>query len=314
MATTAKTVVATGASSGLGFHVIKHLLSQSSQPYNFILGARDVPRTQNAYQAAFPALSPSGSMDPHSLEILPLELSDLKTVKRFATQTLDKLGDRKIDYLLLNAGITNGAGTEKPGPGGSKWCEALVVNHLSQHYLTHLLLPALLRSRPNTDTTGTTESRIVVVSSGAIRGVTDPSTLPKDLLAGSGKDGDTVYAESKFVQLLGAHWWRRKLKETGCKVVAVSPGLIPGTGIGRGNGMLLTMEMKDAKSVEEGAQSILRAFTRDDFPEDPNRIFLTSWGEWWDTDTIGKTLDKELQDRWCYRKEEIEAEEGLTGL
>ncbi|KAK3342690.1 hypothetical protein B0H65DRAFT_226603 [Neurospora tetraspora] len=311
MATTVKTVVATGASSGLGFHVIKHLLSQTSQPYNFILGARDVSRTQNAYRAAFPE---SGSLAPHSLEILPLELSDLKTVKRFADQTLEKLGEKQqgIDYLLLNAGITNGAGTEKPGPGGSKWCEALVVNHLSQHYLTHLLLPALLRS-DRTDTTDS-ESRIVVVSSGAIRRVTDPSTLEKDLLAGSGKDGDTVYAETKFVQLLGAHWWRRKLKETRCKVVAVSPGLIPGTGIGRGSGMVLSMEMKDAKSVEEGAQSILRAFMRDDFPEDPDRIFLTSWGEWWDSDTIGKTLDKELQDRWCPEKEEVEAEEGLKGL
>ena len=35
-------------------------------------------------------------------------------------------------------------------------------------------------------------------------------------------------------------------------MVAVSPGLIPGTGIGRGSGMVLSMEMKDAKSVEEG--------------------------------------------------------------
>ncbi|CCC09695.1 hypothetical protein SMACR_03255 [Sordaria macrospora] len=315
MATATKTVVATGASSGLGFYVIKHLLSQSSQPYNFILGARDVSRTQKAYRSAFA----SESLNPHSLEILPLELSDLRTVKRFASRTLDKLGDRKIDYLLLNAGITSGAGTEKPGPGGSKWCEGLVVNHLSQHYLTHLLLPALLRSDggrndTNTDTTGNPESRIVVVSSGAIRRVTDPSTLEKDLLAGSGKDGDTVYAETKFVQLLGAHWWRRKLRDTGCKVVAVSPGLIPGTGIGRGSGMVLSMEMKDAKSVDEGAQSILRAFTRDDFPEDSDRIFLTSWGEWWDSDTIGKSLDKELQDRWCLGKEEIEAGEGLKGL
>ena len=116
----------------------------------------------------------------------------------------------------------------------------------AQHYLTHLLLPALVRS----DTDG--NSRIVVVSSGAIRRVTDPSVLEKDLLAGSGADGNTGYSETKFVQLLGAHWWRRKLAETSCKVVAVSPGLIPGTGIGRGSGMVLTMDMQDAKTVEEG--------------------------------------------------------------
>lgn len=95
------------------------------------------------------------------------------------------------------------------------------------------------------------------MSSGAIRRVTDPSTLEEDLLAGSGKDGNTVYAQTKFVQLLGAHWWRRKLKDAACKVVAVSPGLIPGTGIGRGSGLVLSMEMQDAKSVDEGEFPVL---------------------------------------------------------
>lgn len=75
----------------------------------------------------------------------------------------------------------------------------------AQHYLTHLLLPALLRSSPNPGADDNSNSRIAVVSSGAICRVTDASTLDQDLLAGSGKVGDTVYAETKFVQLLGAY-------------------------------------------------------------------------------------------------------------
>lgn len=63
--------------------------------------------------------------------------------------------------------------------------------------------------------------------------------------------------------------------------------------------------------IRAGAQSILRAFTRDDFPEDPDDIFLTSWGEWWSKDSIGKTVDKKLQDKWCLSREEIEKEEGI---
>jgi hypothetical protein len=66
----------------------------------------------------------------------------------------------------------------------------------------------------------------------------------------------------------------------------------------------------DAKPL--GAQSILRAFTRDDFPEDPEQIFLTSWGEWWGKDVYEKSLDKALQDKWCPSLEEIEREEGLS--
>ena len=60
-----------------------------------------------------------------------------------------------------------------------------------------------------------------------------------------------------------------------------------------------------------GARSILRAFFRDDIPEDPNQIFLTSWGEWWPTDVYANSLDKDLQDKFCPSKEEIESQEKI---
>ncbi|KAH0492730.1 hypothetical protein TgHK011_007671 [Trichoderma gracile] len=293
MGSIAKTVVATGVSSGLGFEAIKQLLLQQTQPYKVILGARNTQSTIAAYDAL--GYDRSG----HAVTVLPLELSDVRTVKTFSQQVLERIGGDKIDYLLLNAAISNGA--EEPGPHSWRWCEALVVNHFSQHYLTHLLREKLVESR----------SRIVFVSSGAIRRITDPSTLEDTLKGASGANGQDVYCASKFVQLLNAHWWRRQL--TGqCDVVAVSPGLIPGTGLGRGNGLKLTMDMADAKPVATGAQSILAAFTRSDFPSDPDQIFLTSWGEWWGKDVIEKSLDKDLQDKWSWSKEEIEKEAGIA--
>ncbi|KAH6896667.1 hypothetical protein B0T10DRAFT_474878 [Thelonectria olida] len=288
MAALAKTIVATGVSSGLGFEAIKQLLEQT-QPYKVILGARNTSATQTAYDGL--------KFDSNNaVSVLPLDLADLKGVKSFAERTLEKLGQDKIDYLLLNAGISNGS--EKPGPHGSKWCEAYIVNHLSQHYLVHLLRDKLVESR----------SRIVFVSSGAIRAVPDISVLDNDLKGGAGVSGRSIYPQSKFVQFLGAHWWRRQLTGTN-DVVAVSPGLIPGTGIGRGSDLALNMNMTDAKTVPEGARSILEAFTRSDFPEDPDRIFLTSWGEWWEKDVYENTLDKSLQDKWSPSKEQIERDE-----
>ena len=86
----------------------------------------------------------------------------------------------------------------------------------------------------------------------------------------------------------------------------------------------MTRDMPDAKSVPEGmlliskwrdanvlgAASILAAFTRSDFPAEPERMFLTSWGEWWDKDTIKNSLDEKLQDKWAFGAGQIEEDAG----
>lgn len=102
--------------------------------------------------------------------------------------------------------------------------------------------------------------------------------LDKDLLAGSGAEDQTIYPETKFVQLLGAHWWRRRLPE--CAVVAVSPGLIPNTGLARHGSFKLTMDMPDAKTVPEGKLQQRKFCLRQAFSFLGSQLWLT-W-----TDTI----------------------------
>lgn len=76
-----------------------------------------------------------------------------------------------------------------------------------------------------------------------------------------------VYSGSKFVQLLGAQYWRRALQGT-CTVVAVSPGLIPDTGIFKhvDTGLRPTMASDDAKTVEEGEWLVSPCFWRSPSP------------------------------------------------
>lgn len=261
----------------------------------------------------------------HTITIIPLDLSELATVIAFAWQVSLTLGPTNLDFLFLNAAISDPAGQPGAvGPHGSKWSNTYIVNHLckfggvdahvsgfpinlvppAQHYLVHLLLPTLISSN----------THIIFTSSASFREVDDPRVFERDLLAGSGTPGRKLYSETKFTHLLGAHWWRRELhkRKTGCTVVAVSPGLVPRTGIGKGMGMDFT-GWDGARELHEGAASIIAAFHREDFPEDPDLVFLTSWGEWWGRDVLEKTLDKELQDRWCPGREEIEREFALNG-
>ncbi|XRM44785.1 hypothetical protein ABZX51_007896 [Aspergillus tubingensis] len=287
----AKTIVATGISSGLGFETIKQLLEQA-EPYNFILGARDTAKVQAAYDSL------NYDTSKHSITIHPLDLLSLKSVQSFAANVLSKLGSEKLAYLFLCAGTLDKG--EGPGPNGSQWCSGYVVNHLAPHYLVHLLRDVLSAS----------QSRVVFVSSGAIRGLRDqdPATLDVDLKANSGAGYRPIYSASKFVQLLGAFYWRRELPS--CTIVAVSPGLIPSTPLASSMG--LTMDMPDAKTIPEGAQNLLRAFFINEFPADPEQIFLTSWGEWWPKDVYALALDAGLQKKWCLSREEIEKTESIA--
>lgn len=122
-----------------------------------------MPRTQKAYDSL------KFDTAKHNLTLLPLDLSDLKGTRSFARLALEKVKQDKIDYLLLNAAISDGS--EGPGPNGSKWSEPYIVNHLAQHYLVHLLRDKLVESK----------SRVVVVSSGAVKQVEDPGMISPTL-------------------------------------------------------------------------------------------------------------------------------------
>lgn len=102
----------------------------------------------------------------------------------------------------------------------------------------HLLREPITRSH----------SRVIVVSSGAVRMPKETGerssgsngmgtqcrvsleSLQSALTAGSGVDIATVYGASKFVQLVGAHYWRRQFASR-AEVVAVSPGECRGSSL-----------------------------------------------------------------------------------
>ncbi|KAG5940753.1 hypothetical protein E4U60_000328 [Claviceps pazoutovae] len=287
-----KTIVATGLSSGLGFETLKQLLERKT-PFKIIFGARDTTTTNQAIKKL------DFDRAVHKIVVQPLDLCDLSEVKTFAQKVLEEVGKDNIDYLLLNAGMFKPATEESSWE--SKWCEMAVVNHFSQHYLIHLLREKLFAF----------QARIVMVSSGGVRDVEDPAAIEKQITAGSGTEGFPAYASTKFLQLLSAHWWRRELEDQ-CRVIAVSPGMIPHTGLGRGTGYQVPADSPHAETMHQGGSRIVGALFRSDFPDDPERIFLHSKGDWWGTKDIAESLDKELQEKWCPRMEEMEKDAGIA--
>lgn len=97
---------------------------EKSEPYNFILGARNTEKVQAAYNDL------GYDTTKHSVTIIPLNLLSLRSVQLFTQQALAKLGPNRVDILYLAAGTLDSA--EGPGPNSSQWCEGYVVNHLGK--------------------------------------------------------------------------------------------------------------------------------------------------------------------------------------
>ena len=114
------TIIMTGGTSGLG-EIAAQCLSKDRN-VRLILGARG-------------AASKSG-------EALPLDLTNLESVRSFASTVNDLLGKSEINALAINAGVAPPT-DETRTPHGFE--TAFQVNHLSQYLLLRLLMPRLAR-------------------------------------------------------------------------------------------------------------------------------------------------------------------------
>lgn len=129
---TGRTVLVTGANSGLGLRTAQVLAGKGA---HVIMGCRSVQRGQEARRAV-----------RGSAEVLELDLADLSSV-RAAAEKIDTL-----DVLINNAGIM----AVPHGKTVDGFERQFGTNHLGHAALTWLLLPAL-RQRPG--------ARVVTVAS-----------------------------------------------------------------------------------------------------------------------------------------------------
>lgn len=193
-----RVAVVTGANSGLGFEETRALAA---------LGAKVIMACRNAEKAARARdalLEKLGDEAEQRLEIRPLDLSDLESVRAFAEGFL---GDYdRLDLLVNNAGVM----TPPFGKTAQGFELQLGTNHLGHFALTGRLLPRLV---------ATPASRVVNVASLAHKwGRIDFD----DLHFERGYKPWKAYGQSKLANLLFTRELARRLGAAGHDVLAAA--------------------------------------------------------------------------------------------
>src|SRR5216684_7476745 len=126
-----KTILITGASSGIGYEAVRALLSAHAE---VIIAARDRAKGEQAVQALQTAYPGS------QIHFLPLDLGSLASVRQAGEHFFAQRN--KLDVLINNAGIM--ATPLGYTPDGFE--QQFATNFLGHFLFAQLLLPALRRA------------------------------------------------------------------------------------------------------------------------------------------------------------------------
>lgn len=197
---TGQNAIVTGANSGLGFDVS---LVLSKLGASVVMACRNEARCEKAAQDIRQHQDIKGDVVP-----MHLELSSLRSVKRFANEYSKRVGkDSALDMLFLNAGI----GSQTPDNAdkfllSEDGIELVFATNVVGHHLLYKLLHSQLENSEMV--------RIVLTSSCAsfdtfdYKVATDIATLNNEevTMQSHGK----LYGQSKLAQIM----WAKKLTRT----------------------------------------------------------------------------------------------------
>uniref|UniRef100_A0A0N4ZVF2 SDR family NAD(P)-dependent oxidoreductase n=1 Tax=Parastrongyloides trichosuri TaxID=131310 RepID=A0A0N4ZVF2_PARTI len=212
-----KVALITGANSGLGFETSRKLYLQG---YKIILAVRN---EEEGDKAKFRI---AGSHDNDQIIVRKCDLCDMNCIKNFG---LSLKNDRTLlDVIICNAGIMGHP---------FEICKNGVEIHFQTNFLGHqYLIDCLL------DMGIINETRIVIVTSGFYKNVEKMFTI-EDISGdiSSKRQPNMYYSISKLANCLQVLYLKEKLELKAPKslVVAVRPGFVRGTNLGRHTNYIL---------------------------------------------------------------------------
>ncbi|CAG0914462.1 unnamed protein product [Notodromas monacha] len=196
-----KTVIITGANSGLGFETAKDMALRGAR---VIMACRNMAKAEIAREAVLQATGAKSSY----VILKKLDLASLRSVRSFALDILQT--EKRLDVLINNAGLSDPKRTERTEDNLEY---NMACNHFGHFLLTNLLLDLLKTSAP---------SRIVVVSSMAHVG----GDVSPDALRGIGRKKWQIYSDTKLANIVFAEELSRRLAGTNVTVNSLHPGVV----------------------------------------------------------------------------------------
>ncbi|KAI9834101.1 MAG: hypothetical protein M1819_003386 [Sarea resinae] len=209
-----KIFLVTGGSSGIGLELVKFLYAANGTIY---IAARNADKGRNAIEELKSAYPSSTGQ----LQFLPLDLSDLSTIKATAEEFLKS--ESRLDVLWHNAGLTAVTGTTKQGHE-----QTLGTNCLGPFLLNHFLHPLLVKTAASSPPNSV---RVVWLSSAVISyapagGIQfDDINYTKPAWF-SGLRVFSTYSQSKAGDAYLAYEYAKRAKEQGIVSVSLHPGAL----------------------------------------------------------------------------------------
>jgi NAD(P)-dependent dehydrogenase (short-subunit alcohol dehydrogenase family) len=235
-----KTIVVTGASSGMGLEIARELAERG----HLVIG---IGRSRERCDRARTEITGGNRERDKLLQFILVDLSLLQSVREGAGAIHGELQNRgfeRLDVLINNAAAVSSRRTETAEGNELQW----TVNHLAPFLLTHQLFPLLQRSG---------DARVITVSSASHQG---GRVKWKDPQLRRGYNTLRAYKQSKLANILFTYQLNRLMGPGApVKAFAVNPGLVR-TEIGHKNtnGLaywLWTQRQRKAVSPAEGAST-----------------------------------------------------------